>query len=74
VFLEEPLVNLGEATASSDAGDRFPSFMAAVGGRIPQIQGSSLDDPKFQRFGVIIMVATALYEISSNFLCVIKAM
>jgi hypothetical protein len=54
VFLEEPLVNFGEAIASSDAGDRFPTFMAAVGGRIPQIQGSSLDDPKFSAVGGII--------------------
>jgi hypothetical protein len=47
VFLEELLVNLGEAGTSSDAGDRFSSFMAAVGGRFPQIQDSSLDDPNF---------------------------
>jgi hypothetical protein len=59
VFFEDPLVGLGDTGASSDAGDKCSSFMAAGGGRFPQIQGSSLDDPKFQRFGGI-MVATAL--------------
>jgi hypothetical protein len=47
VFLAEVLVNLGEATASSDAGDRFSSFMAADG--FPKFNAPHWTTPNFQR-------------------------
>jgi hypothetical protein len=47
LFLEEPLVTLGEAAASSDAGDRFSSFMALVGGRFPNYNAPHWTTPIF---------------------------